>query len=126
MSTSTSHYNLTKPANGENYSLDVWNGNMDKIDAGIWAGLRYRGTLSSSNDLNNITTDGLYYIQSTAPSNSPSGQTVIWSIFLQFSPSSTMVHQFIFRPAGGKFFMRERSGPQSAWLDWMMFTGTTV
>ena len=35
MSTNTSHYNLTKPANGESYSLDVWNGNMDKIEGGI-------------------------------------------------------------------------------------------
>ena len=126
MSTSTSHYNLTKPANGENYSLDIWNSNMDKIDAGIWAGLRYRGTLSSSNDLNNITTDGLYYIQSTAPANSPSGQTVIWSIFVQFSPSSSMVHQFIIRPASGKIFMRERSGVGAVWLEWMVISGVSV
>ena len=126
MSTSTSHYNLTKPANGESYSLDVWNGNMDKIDAAIWAGLRYRGTLSPSNDLNNITTDGIYYIQSTAPTNSPSDQTVIWSIFVQFSPSSSMVHQFIIRPAGGKIFVRERSGISASWLPWQMFSGVSV
>ena len=35
MASNTSHYNLTKPANGESYSLDVWNGNMDKIETGI-------------------------------------------------------------------------------------------
>lgn len=32
MSTTTSRLGLTKPASGENYSLDVWNTNMQKID----------------------------------------------------------------------------------------------
>lgn len=32
MASTTSALALTKPANGENYSLDVWNGNMQKID----------------------------------------------------------------------------------------------
>lgn len=33
MASTTSNIGLTKPAAGEGYSLDVWNGNMDKIDA---------------------------------------------------------------------------------------------
>lgn len=32
MASTTSNLGLTKPANGENYSLDVWNNNWDKID----------------------------------------------------------------------------------------------
>ena len=32
MASSTSHMNLTKPANSENYSVDTWNQNMQKID----------------------------------------------------------------------------------------------
>lgn len=32
MSSTTSNLGLIKPANGEGYSLDVWNNNWDKID----------------------------------------------------------------------------------------------
>jgi len=32
MSTSTTRLGLTKPAAGESYDLDVWNGNMQKIE----------------------------------------------------------------------------------------------
>ena len=32
MASTTTNLELTKPANGENYSLDVWNANMQKID----------------------------------------------------------------------------------------------
>lgn len=37
MASSTTNIGLTKPAASENYSVDVWNTNMDKIDTAIGA-----------------------------------------------------------------------------------------
>lgn len=37
MSTTTSHYNLVKPAGSETYDVSVQNGNMDKIEAALSA-----------------------------------------------------------------------------------------
>ena len=35
MATTTTNLGLTKPAGSEGYSVDVWNGNMDKIDTAV-------------------------------------------------------------------------------------------
>ena len=47
MASTTSNLGLTKPANGENYSLDVWNQNMQKIDDEL---PHSYGTLTTVND----------------------------------------------------------------------------
>lgn len=36
MASTTAHYNLTKPATTEAYSLAVWNTNMDMIDTQMY------------------------------------------------------------------------------------------
>ena len=86
--------------------------------------LKYCGVLNSSNDLNSLT-DGIYYIQATAPANAPENG-VVWCILYQITPTSSMIHQYIFKPASAVIWMRERSGNPNQWLVWKKLTGTNA
>ena len=86
--------------------------------------LKYNGILNSSNNLNNLV-DGIYYIQTPAPENAPV-TTCVWCILIQITPTSSMIHQYIFKPASAVLWMRERSGNPSVWLNWMKIVGTAV
>lgn len=50
MATTTSALALTKPENGENYSLDVWNGNMQKIDDFASKLVQMKEVIAQNND----------------------------------------------------------------------------
>jgi len=82
------------------------------------------GVLNSSNDLNELS-DGIYYIQATAPANSP-GNGTVGCILYQFTPTGSMIHQYIIKPAGFKIWARERSGNPNVWIGWTAFTGVAV
>lgn len=86
--------------------------------------LKYMGTLNSSNDLNELS-DGIYYIQASAPANAP-GSGTVWCILYQFTPTASMIHQYIIKPAGFKLWARECSGSPRIWLTWTAFTSVSV
>ena len=86
--------------------------------------LKYNGTLNSSHNLNNLV-DGIYYIQATAPENAPTSSCV-WCILFQITPTNSMIHQYIFKPASAILWTRERSGNPNVWIAWTKFTGATV
>lgn len=115
MSTNTSHYNLEKQGLDEHWSVDVLNSNLDKIDAALWdMPSAYKGTLSSSDDADNIA-DGIYWLTNSLPSHVPSG--AVWCFLIKLS-NSAMSHEYIFRPVSGDLWMRELSGSPVSWSVW--------
>ena len=85
-------------------------------------GLTYRGTLTSSDDLDDITDTGLYYIGASVPSNAPD-MAHAYTILLVINPVGTALKQQIYiRPSLAQgytqFAMREQSGNPLAWLGW--------
>lgn len=116
MSTNTSHYNLVKPAGSENYDVSVQNGNMDALDAALWAmPSTYKRSLTTTDDLNSIS-DGVYYITNNMPQNAPTEIDISYSLFFQIS-SSVIKHQYIIKPFSSIVFVREYSGTP-AWQAW--------
>lgn len=80
-------------------------------------------TLTSADDLNNITETGIYGI-TTAPVNSPEATT--YCTLLVKANSSNDIKQIIFeaRSAGGYIYIR--SYGNNVWGSWYKFTGTVV
>lgn len=72
---------------------------------------QYRGGLSSSDDLNNVTTRGFYQI-TTQPTNSP----VAWSS-LMVSGGGETVYQTLF--SSNFIYTRAYTGNPIAWTDWL-------
>lgn len=70
MSSTTSRLGLTKPASGENYSLDVWNTNMQKIDdeavkrnqANTWSSAMTVAQFIAACEEKMGSTKGLYFL----------------------------------------------------------------
>ena len=118
MATYTSHYNLKKPATGNNepFRTADQNGNMDLIDAAMWAmPSTYKGIITSSDDANSLASDGIYYISDSVPLNVPS--ELVWCFLIQVS-NGAIKHQYIFRPVSGDIAIREKSGSPTAWQTW--------
>ena len=116
MSTNTSHYNLVKPAGSEAYDVGVQNGNMELIDAAMWAmPSTYKGIIGSSDDADSLASDGIYYISGDLPLNVPSG--LVYCFLYQVS-NGAIKHQYIFRPVSGTVVIREKSGSPVAWQRW--------
>lgn len=116
MATYTSHYNLKKPATGNNepFRTADQNGNMDLIDAALWAlPATKKGALSSSDDANSIS-DGIYYLTNSLPLNVPSDMQ--YCFLIQIS-NSYIKQQIIFRPVSGDIRFREYSGTP-VWQAW--------
>ena len=81
--------------------------------------------LTSSNDLNDIKTTGLYGV-TTAPTNSPESQT--YGTLIVQATSSGDVRQIFIRAggAGGFVYVRSFGGNPGSWTSWYKFTGTVV
>lgn len=79
-----------------------------------------KGTLTSSDDLNNITDTGIYHI-ATAPTNCPTA----YATLIVSKRDSTDIQQLIVK-AGGRMYTRVRGGNPADWESWYLFTGTVV
>ncbi|MBL0387932.1 hypothetical protein JJB07_14925 [Tumebacillus sp. ITR2] len=78
MATNTSNYGLTKPGQNDNYDIEIQNGNMDKIDAQLFANAQAAN--SAQQTANQATaassaTDTIIGNRTADPSKSPSGLT---------------------------------------------------
>lgn len=127
MSSTTTNLGLTKPASGESYSLDVVNGNTQKIDdfaGGVntnLAKLNTAATYASNQNLNNYTTTGSYHV-GTDTSSSPTGAT-IYGILVVYSAHDTIVQIFI--RTDNTIFTRAKANASSSWSSWKPITGWT-
>lgn len=86
-----------------------------------------RRTIGSSENINNITETGLYVINGTPPTGISSGYA--WSYVMVFSQGGQggyFVHQFLFKPSGGVFLMREWSGSPGRWSAWKKSTWSNL
>ena len=119
-STYTTHYNLEKPDGNDDINVLALNSDFDKIDAAIW-GLSgtYKRTLTANDNIDSID-DGIYYLTNTLPFGIPSNAQ--WCFVRQIS-NSAIKHQYIIRPAGGIFYVREHSGSPTVWTDWHCICG---
>ena len=81
MSTTTSHYNLVKPAGSEAYDVGVQNNNMELIDAALWKHEQAINMLvSGENNIGNIICAGYNtgsgsYVDAFIPINT-NGKTI--------------------------------------------------
>lgn len=84
-----------------------------------------KGIISSGDDLNNVTDEGIYTIVNT-PTNSPEN-TDFCGMIVQKSPNGD-IRQIIFKSgsAAGYMYIRSYSGNPLAWQSWFKFTGTVV
>jgi hypothetical protein len=81
--------------------------------------------LTSSNDLNDIKTTGLYGI-TTAPTNSPESKTY-GTLIVQATTSGDVRQMFIkVGGADGFVYVRAFGGNPGFWTSWFKFTGTVV
>lgn len=83
--------------------------------------LVYKGTLTSSDDLNNITESGIYYINDPMPSNCPTGATYS-KLFV--TGKNNVPTQIIFRAdaSSGRMWIRIYGGNPLTWRAWRTFT----
>ena len=123
MATYTPRYNLKKPAGSENMLISDINGNMDKIEEAIWGGFQIRGDLTSANDLNNLTGDGVWRIGSTVPGHAPT-DTFNWAMVVQVVYGS-VTQQWAFKPTAKAMYIREYTGSPQVWGAWEMVAGYT-
>lgn len=83
--------------------------------------LVYKGTLTSSDNLNDITDTGIYYITSSVPSNAPDGATT-YSTVLVIHPEGSFIQQVYIRPTLTQglthLSMRQYSGSTPTWSIW--------
>lgn len=82
-------------------------------------------TLTSADDLNNITETGIYTITS-APVNSP--ENVSYCSLLVQAQDSYNIRQIVFKNSynTGSIYTRDKGGSPSIWHSWRKFTGTVV
>lgn len=83
--------------------------------------LVYKGTLTSSDDLNNITESGIYYINDPMPSNCPTGATYS-KLFV--TGKNNVPTQIIFRAdaSSANIWTRIYGGNPLTWRAWRTFT----
>ena len=82
-------------------------------------------TLSNAHDLNNILTEGRYYISGTSPANAPAGEwTYCYMIVL--ARNEGLVVQVYIAGSGQSVFIRKRSGSPATWSAWYKYTGASV
>lgn len=124
MATTTSHYGLTKPAASEAYDVAVQNNNMEKIDTEMWKLFQFRGNLGGSDNLNNLSGDGLWRIEGTAPLNAPNSGWV-WCFVAQFVVGS-VTQQYIIKPSANGLLIREYTGNPQVWSTWRTVGGYTA
>ncbi len=71
-------------------------------------------------DLDDLVRSGIYYVGGTSVNNAPSGFTT-WYCVEVIRFSDTFYHQYVYRPTGGKFAIREHSGSPATWGSWAIF-----
>lgn len=124
MATTTNNLNLTKPASGESYNLDVVNQNTQKIDdfAGVvntnLSKLNTAAAYASNQNLDNYTTTGSYHV-GTDTSSSPTG-AVIYGILVVYSAHDTIAQTFI--RIDNMVYTRVKANASSSWSGWQDIT----
>lgn len=84
-------------------------------------GLSYRGTLTSADDLNDITEAGIYYIHHTVPSNCPS--TATYSKLLVMGEDNVPTQIIVRADATSAYiWTRIYGGNPASWRAWKTFT----
>ena len=81
--------------------------------------------LKSSDNLDDITKTGLYYIYDSVPTNSPESTNYCTVIVNQIKG---IIQQTVIKStaSAGSIYVRTKSGSPLAWKPWMKFTGTVV
>lgn len=84
-----------------------------------------KGTLTSSDDLNNVIETGLYHIM-TSPVNSP--EDAQYGTLIVSKRNDSDIQQIIIRSSTGfgYIYVRSKGGSPSAWRSWYKFSGTVV
>ena len=116
----TDHYSIPELNRNNGISADSINAAYQKIDSEMWKLFQFRGNLTSSHDLNNLSGDGFWRIEGTAPLHSPSNAT--WSFVWQVA-YGTLAHQYFFKPAANALMVREYSGNPQVWSEWRSIGG---
>ena len=78
--------------------------------------------LTSADDLDDIKTTGLYFVQNSAPANSPEGST--WFSLLVAQVAIGNVQQQVVK--GGILYQRNYAGASPTWSSWYKVTGSIV
>ncbi len=111
--------NLTAAKNYSNTNLQTAKNYTDSVVGVDKYRFIYRRSLSSTDNINDIKTMGVYTIGASTPIGI--ANTFTWSYVIVISRGD-MVHQFIAKPVTGWFLMREYSGSPSSWHPWKKFT----
>ena len=119
----TEHYGITEINGVEDISNIPINQAFEKIDSEMWKLFQFRGNLTGSDSLNNLSGSGFWRIDGTAPLNSPDSGWV-WCIVVQFVYGSVTV-QYIIKPSANGFLMREYTGNPQVWSTWRFVGGYT-
>lgn len=120
----TEHYGITEINGTADISNIPINQAFEKIDSEMWKLFQFRGNLTGSDSLNNLSGSGFWRIDGTAPLNSPDSGWV-WCIVVQFIYGSVTV-QYIIKPSANGFIMREYTGNPQVWSTWRFVGGYTA
>lgn len=81
-----------------------------------------KGTLSTSDDLDNITDTGIYFVADT-PTNAPENMSYC-TLLVHKAFNNTTVRQMLFR--NNAIYCRRKGGNPISWSSWYKFEGTIV
>ena len=84
-------------------------------------------TLTSSDNLNDITADGIYFVSTPVPTNTPEGK-ILGMLIVKKTDSGTATVQIYVNSSSseGVMYIRSFRGNPATWQPWYKFTGTVV
>ena len=119
----TEHYGITEINGTADISNIPINQAFEKIDSEMWKLFQFRGNLTGSDSLNNLSGSGFWRIDGTAPLNAPDSSWT-WCFVIQFVYGTVTV-QYIIKPSANGFVMREYTGNPQVWSTWRFVGGYT-
>lgn len=103
-------------SSGEKIADYSINGSSGELYAPSYNGLFYKRELTSSDNVNNITDTGIYYIAGSTPTGVASAY--VYS-YLTVINNGYYIIQELRKPINGVLAMREKSGDPAVWSDWV-------
>ena len=122
----TTHFSIPKANRNSGFLTSDWNATLDAIDEAIWSSLVFHRVLTSSDDMNNLLSEGtgIFYVGNNAPANFPAGYT--WSCVIQIKLTNTFAQQYIIKPVANAVIVREYSGSPAVFGTWKQLGGYTA
>jgi hypothetical protein len=106
--------NQTTPVNATN--LNKIETELETLDNASTNSLTQRTNVANNTNLNDVTNTGIYYIPDVTLTNAPANYYKYSTLVV--INNSGVIQQYISRPVGNTFVMREYSGYPASWGNW--------